>query len=134
MSFEKKQKIDQELTLTQPPDEGDDEAKNICEAGQRWWTPRYGCQEISLYALVDYTKPIPGPSVPQYNKDLLYFTGGIGHLMQRVFDSGVSTISNEGVEIKATGDYLQYNAPPAELAKLAGKTIKIELSASPPNI
>ncbi len=74
----KKEKIYQELTLTQPPDEGDDEAKNICEAGQRWWTPRYGCQEISLYALADYTKPKldSGGYATSPTKDLLYLSGG----------------------------------------------------------
>ena len=91
-------------------------------------------QKISV-KLADYTKPVPGPSVPQYNKDLLYFTGGIGHLMQRVFDSGnVPIVSNEGVEINENGEYLQYAPSTADLARIAGKKIEIELSASPPNI
>lgn len=73
----KREKIYQELTLTQPPDEEDDEAKNICEAGQRWWTPRYGCQEISLYAIADFTKPslYMGYSISP-TSDLLYSSGG----------------------------------------------------------
>lgn len=74
--FSKREKINLELTNTQPPSNGDDEAKNICEEGQRWWTPRYGCQDQALYAIADYTKPslYMGYPIPP-TTDFIYSSG-----------------------------------------------------------
>jgi hypothetical protein len=36
------------------------ESTNICEPGFKWWNERIWCQDISIKAIADFTRPLPG--------------------------------------------------------------------------
>ena len=36
------------------------ESTNICESGFKWWNERIWCQDISIKAIADFTRPLPG--------------------------------------------------------------------------
>ena len=139
MSPDRLEKISEELSGTQPWDSpGDIESSRICEPSEKWWTPRYGCQPSSLYAIADYTAPVVttiGNTRPYIQTgDLqatLTYSGSLGMPtpLRAILPTGTATptFSPNGIKIDTPGQYLSYDV--ASLGSLSGKTITINLAS-----
>lgn len=127
-------KINNELTLSQPPDSPlDSENKNICESGQKWWTPRYGCQPNTLYAIADYTLPIISgvsqSSTPFVGTPTTLIYSGSSSLIGLPEMPGSKSAGVNGVEITQVGQYIQYYPDPNFTGGLMGGVMTIELAS-----
>ena len=128
-------KINTELTNSQPPDNPlDTENMNICEPPEKWWTPRYGCQPRTLYAIADYTLPIISgvtqASTPFVGTPTTLVYSGSSSLI------GLPEMGNNhppaginGVEITQTGQYIQYYPDPNFTGGLMGRIMTVELQS-----
>ncbi len=74
-----------EIDTTQPEESatgaitlsGITEGASLCEGGKIYWNARYGCQEIGILAIADYSIPPIDVSIKPTNLDIRTSTGMI---------------------------------------------------------
>lgn len=134
-SVEPLPKVTTEISISQPTSPLNPEAQNLCENGQIWWTSRYGCQPRTLYAIVDYTLPIPSgvtqASTPFVGTPTTLIYSGSSSLigLPEMPGSVHPPAGINGVEITQTGQYIQYYPDPNFTGGLMGRIMTVELQS-----